>query len=214
MNTQIKKRIKRVLVLSALAFLVGAGIAYFEIRQESANVQQKGHQPLPVAGLSLNGEFSLQNQDGETVTQDSFGDRYKLIYFGFTYCPAICPTELQKISRTMDLLSDAANAIQPLFITVDPERDTVPVVKDYMSLFHPKFVGLTGSQAQIDDALSNFRVFAKKVQTPEMSDYTMDHSSYIYLMSPENELVSMYRVQDSAEYIADDIRRRLVIPAA
>lgn len=139
-----------------------------------------------------------------------FEGQYKLIYFGFTYCPAICPTELQKMATVVKKLNqDEAKKLQQLFISIDPERDTAAVLKDYVSLFHPDLVGLTGTVPQIQDIMQRYRIFATKVESESLSDYTIDHSTFIYLMGPENELLSIYRMRDGADYILQDIRSKL-----
>lgn len=211
MKPEIKHRLKRSLILAVIAVLIGAAIGYFQARQESgpARVIQKPAQQTAMPGVKIGGPYELVDHTGKAVTDRNFAGKYKLIYFGFTYCPAICPTELQKISKVLNMMEEEASNIQPLFITVDPERDTPAVMKNYVGLFHPRLIGLTGSRAQIDDVLKSYRVFAKKVQDPDMNDYTMDHSSYIYLMSPEDKLLTMYRIQDKADFIIRDIRARL-----
>ena len=191
-----------------IAFVVGGGAVLYKIRT-AQNVSAVSSVQMGVAGASIGGAFSLIDHTGAPVSEQTYAGSYKLIYFGFTYCPAICPTELQKISRVMDSLGDKANNIQPLFVTLDPARDSVEVMREYVSLFHPKVVGLTGSAAQINDVLKAYRVYARKVWEDGASkasdDYTMDHSSYIYLMSPDDALMSIYRIADDAEYMVDDI---------
>ncbi|MCB1532071.1 MAG: SCO family protein [Alphaproteobacteria bacterium] len=203
MNTTIKKRLMRTVILCAIAMAIGVGAAYTELKSRHDNM------PPPVAGVSVGGPFALTDHTGKDVTQEAYAGQYKLIYFGFTYCPAICPTELQKITKVLNILGDEGDDIQPLFITIDPERDTVDTMRGYVSLFHPRLIGLTGNRAQIDKVLANYRVFAQKVEDPENNDYTMDHSSFIYLMSPDDTLISIYRIQDDADYIAADIAKKL-----
>jgi len=195
MKQNIKNRIIRTLILAIIALIIGAGTAFYQVKFQKAHVRggESVKGAMPVAGLEIGGPFTLTNHLGETVTQDTYADHYKLIYFGFTYCPAICPTELQKVSRVTTALEknnpEIAAKFQPLFITIDPERDTVQVMKDYVSLFHPKLIGLTGTQPQIDFISKAYRIFARKVDDPAQNDYTMDHSSYLYLMSPEGSLL-------------------------
>ena len=217
MSPQIKKRLLRTFILSLVALCVGVGVGWFQVQMENARTVTREGKPmetaLPMAGLNIGGPFSLTNPLGEDVTEKDFEGQYKLIYFGFTYCPAICPTELQKISRVMSALEknqpETAATMQPLFITIDPERDTVPVMREYVRLFHPKLIGLTGSVPQLDFIKKAYRVFAAKVEDESMNDYTMDHSSFIYLMGPDNTLVSMYRVSDSADAIYSDLEKQL-----
>lgn len=208
MSDQFEKRLKRTLILSAIAFVVGIVAAYIQISDLKDSARNK-LPPPPVAGASVGGPFELIDHNGETVTQDNYAGKAKLIYFGFTYCPAICPTELQKITKVLKQMGKEAREIQPLFITIDPERDTPDVMQEYVKLFDPRLVGLTGSQEQIDEVLENYKVFAKKVQTAENNDYTMDHSSFIYLMSADDQLISIYRIKDDANYIIADIRAKL-----
>lgn len=209
MNPNIKSRLKRTAVLSLAALCIGALIAFVQIQNENAAVTQKPGAPMAVAGVQIGGNFTLTDQGGNTVTEKNFAGKYKLIYFGFTFCPAVCPTELAKMTRALNMLGGKADAIQPLFITVDPDRDTPQIMGSYVKAFYPRLIGLTGTQAQIDAVLKSYRIYAKKVQTPEMSDYTMDHSSFIYLMSPDDTLIAIYRSEDTAEFIAEDIENKL-----
>lgn len=202
MNPQIKKRVIRTLVIVAIGLIVGALLGL----QEIANTP---HPTQAVAGVKVGGPFSLVNQDGQTVTQDTYKGQYKLIYFGFTYCPAVCPTELQKMTRALNALGPAAEKVQPIFITVDPERDTVPVMKQYVSLYHPRLVGLTGTPGEIAKTLKNYKIYAAKVQEEGMSDYTMDHSSFIYFLDGEDNLLGLYRAEDGSDKIAADLRKVL-----
>ncbi len=161
-------------------------------------------------GADIGGPFTLNDHTGKTVTEKDFSDRYKFIYFGFTFCPAICPTELQKMTLAYnDLPQDLRDKLAFIFISVDPERDTVPVMKDYISLFHPDLIGLTGTVEQVNAIKNAYRVYAAKVQDETMSDYTVDHSSYIYLMSPNNELVDLYKISSTKDEIVESIKRNL-----
>lgn len=217
MKPEIKKRLMRTAILSLIALVVGAGVGWFQIQMQNARVTTKdGKQvetAVPMAGLQIGGPFSLNDHNGEAVTEKTWDGQYKLIYFGFTYCPAICPTELQKISRVINGLEkknpELAEKIQPLFITIDPERDTIPVMKEYISLFHKRLVGLTGTVPQIDFIKKSYRIFATKVEDEANNDYTMDHSSFIYLMNLDNQLISMYRVSDTADEIYADVVKKL-----
>ncbi len=160
----------------------------------------------PMAGVAIGGPYTLIDQDGQVRTDEDFKGEYKLIYFGFSYCPAICPTELQKMTAVMaQLTPELAAQIQPIFISVDPERDTPESLKGYMILFHERFIGLTGTSEQIDAVKKAYRVYSRKVQDETMSDYTVDHSSYIYFMGPDDQLLGMYRIKDTPMDITKDI---------
>lgn len=215
MNEKIKKRLVRTVILSVIALAVGIGVGLIQNEMQNARTVDKGstESDAPIAGLSIGGPFKLTNQTGVEVSEKTYAGDYKLIYFGFTYCPAICPTELQKISRVMNGLEknnpDIAARVQPLFITIDPERDTVPVMQEYVRLFHPRLIGLTGTVPQIDLVKKRYRIFATKVKDEAQNDYTMDHSSFIYLMSPDDALLGMYRTSDTADDIYADIVKRI-----
>lgn len=159
---------------------------------------------LPFAATTIGNEFSLVDIGGIPRTQDDYKETYKLVYFGFTYCPAICPTELSKMTEAyLSLPENMQHNIRPIFITVDPERDTPAVMKGYVSLFMPQLVGLTGSVAQIEAAKKSFKVYAAKV--PEGDEYTMDHSSFIYFQTPDNKTAAIFRTSDTSEQMAQRI---------
>lgn len=199
----LKNRLQRFVILSALGLTLGAGIAGISIllgKQGSEN----NSSPQVLVAPGIGGAFTLVNQDGKTVTEKDFANKYLLVYFGFGYCPAICPTELQKITEAYHALPKAwQERIQPIFITIDPERDTPEALKNYVSLFMPELIGLTGTQEQIDAVKKAYKVYATKV--PEGDAYTMDHSSFIYFMNMNNEPMAMFKVSDSAEKIAKTI---------
>ena len=153
-------------------------------------------------------QYSLINQDGEPVSEKTYADTYQLVYFGFTFCPEICPTELQKMTVALnELESSVLEKIQPIFITVDPVRDTPEVMKEYLKSFHPRFVGFTGTEDTVDVAIDGFKIYAAKVDDPSLSDYTINHSSYIYLIAPSGDLIALYKKEDSADDIAQGIRQ-------
>lgn len=208
----VKNRLIRFIVLVAVGLVLGGFIALAQIYAGKGGAPGNGGGPgfssPPMAGVQIGGPFTLVDQDGKTVTEKDFPG-FKLIYFGFTFCPSVCPTELQKITLAMDALGKAGDSVQPVFITIDPERDTVPVMREYVKLFHPRLVGLTGSREQIDATIGAYRVYAAKVQEEGMSDYTMDHSSFIYLMSPDDRLLAIYKTQDKADDMAKDIAARI-----
>ena len=208
MSPQFETRLKRTALLSFLALVAGVGAGYLQI-QMAKTPQSTGEKPMEIAGADIGGPYTLVDQDGKTVTEKNFAGQYKLIYFGFTYCPAICPTELQKISSVIKMIEkkDPALAakIQPLFITVDPERDTSAVMREYVKLFHPRMTGLSGSAAQTEDVKKKYRIYSAKVESERATDYTVDHSSFIYLMGPQDDLLGIYRSEDNADLIYADL---------
>lgn len=152
--------------------------------------------------------FSLVDHEGNLRTETDFSQPYKLVYFGFTYCPLICPTELQKMAEAYLKLSRAEQKlIQPLFISVDPERDTPDVLKNYVDLFLPNLMGLTGSVEQVEAAKKAYGVFSRKV--PEGEDYTVDHSSFTYLIGPNDQLLAQFKATDSSATLAARIQEEV-----
>jgi protein SCO1/2 len=161
-------------------------------------------------GMQIGGPFALVDQDGRSVTQADFGGRLLVAYFGYTFCPDVCPTELGTIADAMDLLTpEQAARVVPVFFTVDPERDTPAQMKAYVANFHPKMVGLTGSVEQVAAAARSFRVYYAKVRRPEMSDYLMDHSSLIYLIGSDGRVRSLVRAPSSPADVAAAIRGQI-----
>lgn len=200
----LKNRLQRFLILSALGLTLGAGIAGISIllgKQEGDN--NSSSQVLVAPGIG--GKFTLVNQDGKTVTEKDFQGKYLFIYFGFTYCPAICPTELQKMTEAFYALPKQwQDRIQPIFITIDPERDTPEALKNYVGLFMPELIGLTGNKDQIEAVKKAYKVYA--VKAPEGDAYTMDHSSFIYFMNMNNEPMAMFKTSDTADKMATTIK--------
>ena len=157
----------------------------------------------------IGGPFALTDQDGRRRTDADFRGKLMLIYFGFTYCPDVCPTDLNEIGLALDRLGPAGEMLQPVFVTLDPERDTPAHLKDYMPLFHPRFVGLTGSTDAIRDAARAYRVYHAKVEREDRSDYTVDHSAFIYLMGRGGEYLGFFPPGTSAERLAEGLRPHL-----
>lgn len=164
--------------------------------------------PSPLAGSGLDGGFDLVDHNGQAVTHESWPGKYKLVFFGFTHCPDICPAALDRITSALSLLGADAAALQPLFITVDPARDTPETLREYLSEDYPGVLGLTGSEAQVKQAENAYKVYAARVETGT-EVYTMAHSSFVFLMSPEDQLLEVFRDSDPAEEMAARIRARL-----
>ncbi len=146
--------------------------------------------------------YTLTDQNGQSFSSKQLQDKYQLVYFGFTFCPDICPTELQRISDALRLADLPDGTITPVFISIDPLRDTPTVLKPYLAHFRPDFVGLTGTEAQIDKVIAGYKVYAAKINDPKYSDYMMDHSSYIYLIAPGGDLLKLFTKHDTPETIA------------
>ena len=143
------------------------------------------------------------------MTDQDFRGRYMLVYFGYTFCPDVCPTELQTIATALDLLGPAASRVVPLFITIDPERDTPEILANYTHQFDARLIGLTGTPDQVAAAARAYRIYYAKVTPRNGSTYLMDHSSFLYLMGPKGDLVSLFRQGTSPQELADALRARL-----
>jgi protein SCO1/2 len=154
---------------------------------------------------AVGGPFQLVDQDGKTVSDADMKGRPFLVFFGYTHCPDVCPTMLFEMSQMLRALGPDAGRIGALFITVDPERDTPAVLKDYLASFDPHLRGLTGDPAAVDAALKAYRVYAKKVPLKD-SDYTMDHTAVVYLMDKNGRFVAPFNMKRTAEAEAADVR--------
>lgn len=165
-------------------------------------------QSLPSSALQgpIGGPFVLIDQAERRVTERDFLGRYLLVYFGYTYCPDICPTELATMTAALDDLGDAAKDVVPVFITVDPERDTPAQLKDYAALFHPRLVALTGTPAQVRAAARAYRVTFAKYNIVDAGDYQMDHSSFVYLMGPDGRFIAAFAHGTPADTIAESLK--------
>lgn len=160
-------------------------------------------------GVSLGGPFTLVDHTGRTVTERDFAGRGMLVYFGFTYCPDVCPTELGTIAAALDAMGPAGERVTPVFISIDPERDTPEAMADYVSRFHPRMVGLTGSAEQVAQAARAYRVYYAKVQPRDTTAYLMDHSSFIYFVGPDARVRSLFRPESTPEAIAAAVSAQL-----
>jgi cytochrome oxidase Cu insertion factor (SCO1/SenC/PrrC family) len=152
----------------------------------------------------IGGPFTLTDQHGQEVTEQDFAGRYMLIYFGYTFCPDFCPLSLSTMSRALELVPpEVAEQVVPIFISVDPRRDTVEHLAEYAPSFHPRLVALTGTEEQVEAAAGAYRVYFKPVESENATDYLVDHSTFIYLMGPDGGYVSHFGHDASAEEMAE-----------
>ena len=162
----------------------------------------------------VGGPFELVDHTGRTRSDRDFRGRLMLVYFGFTYCPDVCPTDLMAIGQALELLGADADGVQPLFITVDPERDTAQHLAEYVPMFHPRLIGLTGKEEAIRKVADAYKVYFAKVATGKAADdYTVDHTSFIYLMDRDGNYLGFFPPGTSAERMVEIIRPRLAAPA-
>jgi protein SCO1/2 len=165
-----------------------------------------GHGRQNASGIG--GPFALIDGNGKPVTDQDFQGKFMLVYFGYTFCPDVCPTTLNEIAEAMDKLGPAAARVQPIFITVDPKRDTPDVIKQYAASFSPQLLGLTGTPEQIARVAKEYRVYYAEHRTgPGPNDYSMDHSSILYLMGPDGQFIEPIPADETAATIAADIKK-------
>jgi cytochrome oxidase Cu insertion factor (SCO1/SenC/PrrC family) len=196
MTPLLQKRVFALSVLVLAALIAGA--AAFSLFQP-----RRG--PLVSGTALVGGPIELVSHKGENVTDKEFRGKYMLVSFGYTYCPDVCPTELQVISAALDELGEKAKVIQPIFITIDPERDTVATLARYMPSFHPSYIGLTGSPAAVAKAAKAYRVYYSRSENKSGGDYLMDHSSIIYLMDKQGTFLKHFSYQTDANALAQAI---------
>jgi cytochrome oxidase Cu insertion factor (SCO1/SenC/PrrC family) len=167
--------------------------------------------------VAVGGPFELVNSNGETVTEEILKGHHSLVFFGFTYCPDICPMTMQTIAAALDQLGPAGESILPVLITVDPERDTPEVMGEYVANFHPRLIGLTGSIEQVNAAAVAYKVYARKNHMEDSDgnpteDYLMDHTGLTYLMGPDGKYVDHFGNGVSADEIAARLKEVLASP--
>jgi len=168
----------------------------------------------PLKGATMGGAFTLTDQNGRRVSDTDFAGKYRLVYFGFTFCPDVCPTDLQAIGAGLRRFeqSDPARAakVQPIFITVDPGRDTPQVMGRYVANFHPRLLGLTGTQAEIDAVARRYRIAHQRLD-PEpgrpAEEYNVDHTRITVLYGPEGEPIVIVPSDQGAEAVAAELDR-------
>ena len=169
-----------------------------------------GDEP-PLQGAAIGGPFTLTNQDGRQVSERDFAGKYRIMYFGFTHCPDVCPTDLAVIGQALRRLekSDPARAarVAPIFVSVDPERDTPTVLKEYVAAFHPRLVGLTGTPRQVAAMIRSYGAYAAK-EGPESGDnYNVNHSRLAELIGPDGKPIALLPYEKGAEAMAAELER-------
>lgn len=185
-------------ILAALAAVLAVYVA-LSPRDQTKSAQQN-------AKALIGGPFSLINHHGEKVTEQDFRGKYMLVYFGYTFCPDVCPTELQIMADALDRLApETLAAITPVFISVDPDRDSVEILAQYAPAFHPRMIGLTGSKAQVAAVKKAYRVYSAKEEPEadaEVDSYLVSHTSYTYLMDRNGAYLTHFRSQTDPEVMA------------
>jgi protein SCO1 len=191
------------IVAAALAALVVLGTGGYLALMLRDN--PRGAAGTALAGV-IGGPFQLLDQNGKTVTDADLKGKWSLIYFGYTHCPDACPTSLNEIAIALSELGPKRDAVRPVFITVDPERDTSETLKAYVTAFDAPILALTGTPEQVAKAAKEYRVYYAKHQEPG-GDYSMDHSSVIYVMDPEGRFTATFTPDSTPEQIADRLKK-------
>jgi cytochrome oxidase Cu insertion factor (SCO1/SenC/PrrC family) len=192
------------------AFLFGCGALFYRnaaIAEEQPSAAQMMDDLMYGHG-SVGGPFTLTDQTGKRRSDTDFRGKLMIVYFGYTYCPDVCPTDLMAITQALDALGPLAQGVQPIFITIDPERDT-PLLANYISAFHGNFVGLTGSPAEIRRVANSYKAFYVKVSDEHSADYSIDHAGVIYLMGRNGEYLGFMPPQTNPDRLTEILRSHL-----
>jgi protein SCO1 len=163
--------------------------------------------PMRTRAALIGGPFALQDGNGKTVSNETLKGRPFLVYFGYTHCPDVCPTELAHISEVLDKMGK--KSIPALFITVDPDRDTPKIMQDYVSSFNPAIIGLSGTPQAVAATEKTFRVFARKGEKQPDGDYSMDHSSVVYLMDKNGAFIEAFNLERPPADAAKELEKYL-----
>ena len=193
----------QMITLAIAAFCITIIIALLinELVKSPEPIAQTSEQSSATPRLSIN--YDLVSHEGKPVRATDFAGRYQLVYFGFAFCPDICPFTLDIMSAALDQIGDRADKVQPVFISLDPERDTPEELATYIQSFYPGFIALTGTEDKIKAAAKSFKVFFQKVDDPESTGgYVIDHSSITYLIDPDGDLLHFFTHKDTAETLA------------
>jgi protein SCO1/2 len=193
--------LRTVAIAAGVAITLGLGAAF--VLGNAGDEQFAACGAGAVAG-DLGGPFTLVNEDGETVTSEQVITEATLIYFGYTYCPDVCPLDVDRNARAIEILEERGTSVTPVFITIDPARDTVEVVRDYADAMHPRMIGLTGSAEQVAEASKAYRTYYK-AHPPVDGEYLVDHSTFSYLVAPEQGFLEFFRRELTPEQMADQI---------
>jgi cytochrome oxidase Cu insertion factor (SCO1/SenC/PrrC family) len=192
----------RRILFAGLMLIAAAAIAVYALMSQP---------PLRSVGTpDVGGPFTMVDHSGQTVSEKTYLGKPMLLFFGFTYCPDVCPTELQVMAAALESMGDAGSEIQPIFVSIDPARDTPEVMKAYVENFGPRFIGLTGTAEQVGIMARAYKVFFEKQPNEAAPDqYLMDHSSTIYLMGADGKFLKHFSYTTDAAKLADGLRAAL-----
>ncbi|MBB3033644.1 SCO family protein [Alteriqipengyuania lutimaris] len=167
--------------------------------------------PPPLEGADIGGDFTLTGEDGEDVSFGDFDGQYRTVYFGYTFCPDVCPVDVQRamagLKRFEESDPERAAKIQPLFVSVDPQRDTPEVLREFTNAFHPRLIGMTGTKEQLDEVVADFGGTYSIGEESEAGGYLVDHTRFTFLFGPDGEPIAILPVDESAEAVAAELDR-------
>lgn len=202
----MKKSTRIGLLLAIVVIAAAAGLAeWLVIRDPDVTKAPSGI----IANVEIGGPFTLTDHTGRQVTDRDYLGGFTLVFFGYTFCPDVCPTVLGDIALALDELGDDSVAITPLMISIDPERDTPATLAEYVPLFHERLIGLSGTPEQIKAVGDAYRILYRRVEDPNYTFYLMDHTSFVYLLDPEGKVVSLFRYGTAPEEMAAIIRQHM-----
>jgi protein SCO1/2 len=195
------------MLLGLAAFLGIVAVAQQKAQDKVQGMMQRSQQVVGKAAVG--GPFSLIDTENKPFTHENLLGKFNILYFGFTHCPDICPDELEKLAEAVDLIEQQSKVqVQPVFISIDPARDTPKKVKAYVKEFHPRLIGLTGSEEAVKAASKAYRVYFHKTGE-DAQDYLVDHSIIMYLIDPAGEFVTFYGKNFTAQQLADSISQHI-----
>lgn len=189
-------------ISAALLVAVGLGAGAWYLTTAGGDFADCGG-GISTGGATIGGPFTLVSETGETMTSDQVIDGPTLVYFGYTFCPDVCPVDAAVMGQATDLLAERGYEVKPVFVTIDPERDTPEVLADFTANVHPKMLGLTGSPEAVAKAADAYKVYHAKQDSEDPDYYLMDHSAFTYLMTKGDRYLAIFRHGEAAEAIAE-----------
>lgn len=193
-------------IIIGVSLLIGVGSLYLLLSLRTPEKPLVGQVNVYEDNINIGGNFELIDQNNEIFNSDKLKGKLKLIYFGFTSCPDICPTSLNKITEVIKILDKNKIDIIPIFITIDPQRDTPRVLKEYLKHFHPKFIGLTGSDEQIKEVADKFKVYYARANNNDDTNYMIDHSSFTYLIGGDGKYLKHFYLDSAPSEIIEFLK--------
>ena len=195
-------------VMPRFSFLIAASLLMAACSQADS-ASDSGEPPL--AGAAIGGDFTLTSETGEPISFSDFDGQYRTIYFGYAFCPDVCPTDNQRamagLKRFEKENPELGAKVQPLFVSIDPQRDTPEVLTEFTDAFHPRLIGMTGSKEQLDKAASDFAVFYSKGEETSNGGYLMDHSNQTYLFGPDGQPLALLPTSDGPDAVAAELAK-------